>query len=198
MYSTIVPVLCNSGRIFVSWCAKLWGIMRSSRVVRASDCQCQSLNGPGFDPSILRHSGIWGAADEAVLNKVHEKTIKDRTGTVQYAITMHTSSVRCCPARWFFYPIRLQTVLYSSLNLTSTVPYPDSVADLHWGSGFYLCIKSQFCFSHFSFQITVVFRNAGGTGNSEKKRRECQPGEHLRYLLEILVLSFVFFVYIPC
>ncbi len=25
---------------------------------------------PGFDPSILRHSGIWGAADEALSNKV--------------------------------------------------------------------------------------------------------------------------------
>ncbi len=44
--------------------------MRSSLVVRASDCQCTSCNGPGFDPSIRRHSGIWGAADEAVLNIV--------------------------------------------------------------------------------------------------------------------------------
>ncbi len=26
--------------------------------------------GTGFDPSILRHNGIWGTADEAVLNKV--------------------------------------------------------------------------------------------------------------------------------
>jgi hypothetical protein len=26
--------------------------MRSSRVVRASDCQCQSCNSPGFDISI--------------------------------------------------------------------------------------------------------------------------------------------------
>ncbi len=24
-------------------------------------------------PSVLRHSGIWGAADEAVLNNVHKK-----------------------------------------------------------------------------------------------------------------------------
>jgi hypothetical protein len=44
--------------------------MRSSLVVRASDCQCTSCNGPGFYPSIRRHSGIWGAADEAVLNIV--------------------------------------------------------------------------------------------------------------------------------
>ncbi len=41
--------------------------MRSSLVVRASDCQCTSCNGPGFDPSIRRHNGIWGAADETVL-----------------------------------------------------------------------------------------------------------------------------------
>ncbi len=42
--------------------------MRSSLVARASDCQCTSCNGPGFDPSMRRRSGIWGAADEAVLN----------------------------------------------------------------------------------------------------------------------------------
>ncbi len=41
--------------------------MRSSRVVTASDSQCRSRNCPGFDPSILRHSGIWGAAEEVVL-----------------------------------------------------------------------------------------------------------------------------------
>jgi hypothetical protein len=35
---------------------KKW--MRSSRVVRASDCQRQSRNSPGLVPSILRHSGI--------------------------------------------------------------------------------------------------------------------------------------------
>ncbi len=47
--------------------------MRSSLVVRASDCQCTSCNGPGFDPSICRHSGFWGAADETVLNTVRKK-----------------------------------------------------------------------------------------------------------------------------
>ncbi len=51
--------------------SRVW--MRSSRVVRASDSQCRSRNCPGFDPSILRHSGIWGAADEAVLNIVNKK-----------------------------------------------------------------------------------------------------------------------------
>jgi hypothetical protein len=50
--------------------------MRSSLVVTASDCQCTGCNGPGFDPSIRRHSGIWGAADEAVLNIVRTKKKK--------------------------------------------------------------------------------------------------------------------------
>ncbi len=42
-------------------------------MVRASDCQCTSCNGPGFDPSIRGHSGNLGAADEAVLNTVRKK-----------------------------------------------------------------------------------------------------------------------------
>ncbi len=45
-------------------------------MVRASHRQCQSRKSPGFDPSILRHSGICGAANETVLNKVHLKKIK--------------------------------------------------------------------------------------------------------------------------
>ncbi len=49
--------------------------MRSSLVVRASDCQCTRCNGPGFDTSIPRHSGIWGAADESVLH-IERKKIK--------------------------------------------------------------------------------------------------------------------------
>ena len=60
---TICILLCiQRGKERINFCR-----MRSSIVVRASDCQCTSCNGPGFDPSIRRHSGIWGAADEAVL-----------------------------------------------------------------------------------------------------------------------------------
>jgi hypothetical protein len=39
-------------------------------VVRTFECQCFRSNGPGFNLSILRHSGICGAADEAVFNKI--------------------------------------------------------------------------------------------------------------------------------
>jgi hypothetical protein len=46
--------------------------IRSIRVVRTSDWKCYSRKSPGLDPSILRHSGILGTADEAVLNNVHK------------------------------------------------------------------------------------------------------------------------------
>ncbi len=39
-------------------------------------CQCTSCNGPGFDPSIRRHSGIRGAADDAVLKYNTKKNPK--------------------------------------------------------------------------------------------------------------------------
>jgi hypothetical protein len=47
--------------------------MRSSLVVKASDCQCTSWNGPGFDLSIRRHFVICGAEDEAVFNILLKK-----------------------------------------------------------------------------------------------------------------------------
>ncbi len=46
-------------------------------MARASDSQCRRRNCPGFDPSILQHSGILGAADERVLNTVHKKPQND-------------------------------------------------------------------------------------------------------------------------
>ncbi len=58
---------------YISWwmrSSRVW--MRSSRGVRASDFQCLCRNSPDFDPSILRHSGICWAADEAVLNNVQK------------------------------------------------------------------------------------------------------------------------------
>ncbi len=51
--------------------------MRPGHVLKWQCQWRQCRNSPGFDPSILRHSGIWGAADEAVLNCVHEKKKKN-------------------------------------------------------------------------------------------------------------------------
>jgi hypothetical protein len=65
--------------------------MRSSREVRASGYQCHSRNRPGFDPSILRLSGIWGAADEAVLDNVQKK--KQSNKSPFYIFTDATSIV---------------------------------------------------------------------------------------------------------
>ncbi len=57
--------------------SRMWKL-RSCLVVRASDCNSRnSRNSPGFYPSILRQSRIWGAADEALLNKVHKKIQKN-------------------------------------------------------------------------------------------------------------------------
>jgi hypothetical protein len=68
--------------------------MRSSLVVRVSDYQCRSLNSPGFDPSILRHSGIWGAADEAVLNTVHREKNKKNLLIIRSTISFLSSFAR--------------------------------------------------------------------------------------------------------
>jgi hypothetical protein len=85
-------------RIRSSWMwmrsSLLW--MRSSRVVRAPDCQCQSRNSPGFDPSILRHSGIWGAADEAacVEKCVHQKIKENLLLMIIWSFISQTASLR--------------------------------------------------------------------------------------------------------
>ncbi len=68
--------------------------MRSTRVDRVSDSQCRSRNCPGFDPSILRHSGIWAAADEAVMNIVHKREEIPKSPplkNVSYSVTIISS-----------------------------------------------------------------------------------------------------------
>ncbi len=90
--------------------------MRSSRVVRASDCQCRSRNSPRFDPSILWHSGVWRAADEAVLNKVtFKKSPKMGTlGTpskryyIDYCVCQQTPFIteKSCWLGWNVFPAR--------------------------------------------------------------------------------------------
>ncbi len=58
---------------------KCYTFSRSSWVVIVSDCQGRNRSSPGFDHSILRHSGTWEAADEAVLNGVNILKIKKDT-----------------------------------------------------------------------------------------------------------------------
>ncbi len=48
--------------------------MISSRVVRASDSQCRSRNCPGFNPSILQHSRIWGGGSVEYRKKNPKKS----------------------------------------------------------------------------------------------------------------------------
>ncbi len=63
-----------------------------TELLRVSDCQFRSCNSPGFDPSILRHSEIWRAADEAVLNKVHLKKYKKSPCLFKYVYRCITVS----------------------------------------------------------------------------------------------------------
>jgi hypothetical protein len=82
--------------------------IRSSLVVRVSDCQCTSCNGPGFDSSIRRHSGIWGAAYETVLNTVQKNKkyiYKIKKGTPRYRglagnAAYRWPAVKQSPRRW--------------------------------------------------------------------------------------------------
>ncbi len=52
---------------------------------------------PGFDPSILRHSGIWGAADKAVLTYQKNPPLKKNKllasplSTTALWVRIHTS-----------------------------------------------------------------------------------------------------------
>ncbi len=67
-----------------------WPITKIDGLVRASDSQCQSRNCPGYDPSILRHSRFWGAADETVLNTIHKKIKLDEQILYNKEITCST------------------------------------------------------------------------------------------------------------
>jgi hypothetical protein len=71
--------------------------MRSSQVVRAYGCQCQSRNSLGLDPRILRHSGIWGAADEAVLNKHIKRNTKKFPWKKACSMPMGGGGAASCP-----------------------------------------------------------------------------------------------------
>ncbi len=78
LQTKISDIEYNQKNLCLSKVCSIWdyaSLYSSSRVVRMSGCQWQSRTSPGFDPSILRHSGIWRAADEAVLNNVHKKMI---------------------------------------------------------------------------------------------------------------------------
>ncbi len=79
-----------------------WGLaeqwLMSSRVVRASGCQCQIRNCPWFDPSIHRHSGIWGEADEVVLNKYINSPLKNECGSWEENNLLRKTEQVCCLA----------------------------------------------------------------------------------------------------
>ncbi len=70
--------------------------MRSSRVVRASDSKCRSRNCPGYGPSILRHSGIWGAADEAGWIMYIKRKNRNLSNAIQYRNNLRYHFAKKC------------------------------------------------------------------------------------------------------
>ncbi len=104
--------------------------MRSSLVDRASDCQCTSCNGPGFDPSIRRYSGIWGAVDEAVLNIVRKKKKKSPQKIFKNK-TIHT-----------YLPFYKLASLTSQLTRPEITTYPLSATV--WSLGSQVLVTSEF------------------------------------------------------
>ncbi len=108
------PLTCEVKMLHTS--SNNWQLrMRSSLGVRASDCQCTNCNGPVFDPSIRRHSGIWRAADEAVLNIVRRKTKKSNW---QKLVAEHLCESRWC-SKTFSASITLQNMLLRPLSYTA-------------------------------------------------------------------------------
>ncbi len=55
-------------------------------LIKWSDSQCRSRNYPGFEPSILRHSGIWGAVDEAQCWISFMKKTKSKKSPFKYFV----------------------------------------------------------------------------------------------------------------
>ncbi len=97
-------------------------------MVRASDCQCRSLNSPGFDSSNLRHSGISGAADEAVLNiNTEKKNLKNPS--VKYLMFMKLLSKRYSFRVWVRILCFLWQIFYTEINVFSV---GDSIAKSNW------------------------------------------------------------------
>jgi hypothetical protein len=70
------PVGIRNRRTIESIACKSHPWMRSSRVWMSNE----------FDPSILRHSGIWGAADETVLNNVLKKKKSIKISLLKYRV----------------------------------------------------------------------------------------------------------------
>ncbi len=130
--------------------------MKSSQVVRATDCQCTSCNGPGFDPSIRRHSGIWGAADEAVLNIVRKnkkkspqkifkrKNIswKSHQHAARLLLSGHPETVRKRQAVWPVHHVQNYTCWVTLLQPARRAAVLDQPSSLwpHWPTHKYMLV----------------------------------------------------------
>ncbi len=141
--STVCIVYCkllklqhrNCLRVDESY-SRVW--MRASRVVRASECQCRSRNSPRFNPGILRHTGFWGAADEAVLNNV--------LFVSQYkGITMYSTAHVCKRKFHNFANLRHICAVQNKSSSTFWKSFFSVLRSFGFYDMFILCRRVRFC-----------------------------------------------------
>ncbi len=131
--------------------------MRSSRVVRASDSQCQSRNCLGFDHSILRHSGMF---DNWYLSSDLSLTLRSMSSAPFLCPLLY-------PSHWDSSPLLLLTFLSCDLSshigfhvLSSLVSPFTNISVLcsnpsHWNLG--VCPQPSHWFLSSALSLTSIY-----------------------------------------
>ncbi len=90
------------------WTSCGWDLAQCFDRLYVSACQSRSI--PGFNPNILRQSGIWGAANEAVFNKVHEKSPQNHLYFIFFYgyFTCMVEARRCDLGEWVKFPGKIK------------------------------------------------------------------------------------------
>ncbi len=105
LYVIYMGLYFAASNIFLKWFLK-W-----------SGCLCLCRSSPRFDPSILPHSGIWGAADEAVLNNVHKKRKKSKKSSFIFLEWTVMSSFSGLFMLCFHWSFQLKYQKYRAANI---------------------------------------------------------------------------------
>ncbi len=153
--------------------------MRSSLyiVVRASDCQCtlHKLQRSWVRSQLRRHSGIWGAADEAVLNIVRTKRKKSPKKIFEKKMfgfyTCHLSTLYYHCIAGACLPIHMNGELYGTRGLQRDVvhlgwPIAPSYMSPNSGGGVLLLGLSQvqpYTGAQINFGDLTPYLTFGGT-----------------------------------
>ncbi len=112
---TVCSCVADPGCLSSSPFSHKFDLMRSSRVVKASDCQCRSRNSPGFDPSKFEISGKKQC--------FRRKFVKFKFSRKQNTVPYHTSLLLSRKKMKLFG--RLRTLLYAERHPPPSPPALD-------------------------------------------------------------------------